>query len=494
MGLFNIRTKSRKNGVQPPEIKDLAQGILFTATGLLLASLFTYSLASILKYILIALGIILCTFGVIKQIKYIKQAIAFKKHEPKWDLDRGLFDEFAIELNKWYDKGDIPQSCDGDTAYFLRLQKERLDNKDIKMRMTTQPVKGDSYGTATYPRKSLWYTTDMTYENTLRHLEFSNSSDIIYDRDVEETMYEIITHSPNETELLHITTTCPNCGAVSLVTQLTEGCSYCSTKFKITDLFPRVTNLYFIKSNSINSNKSIMRNTILISMLLGAIVGLICYFSLATGDLPYLLFIVYSASFLSIIPGFILGEILMLISSFHNDGRKHIPLFKTMSSKSKIKSTMCRLDKYFSYDKFESQIISLVRMAVFSEHPENLASYRANGRDKRFDDIVDMTYISALMVKKLDINGPIIRMTLRTWWINYSEIAGEIKKTGDCIDVSLSRNISSPEPPGFSITSVSCHNCGRSFDAVRQHICPYCGSEYHMENQGWIIEDMKLIR
>lgn len=92
-------------------------------------------------------------------------------------------------------------------------------------------------------------------------------------------------------------------------------------------------------------------------------------------------------------------------------------------------------------------------MAVFSEHPENLASYRANGRDKRFDDIVDMTYISALMVKKLDINGPIIRMTLRTWWINYSEIAGEIKKTGDCIDVSLSRNISSPEPPGFSITS-----------------------------------------
>ena len=48
MGLFDIRTKSRKNEVQPPEIKDLAQGILFTSAGLLLASLFTYSLASIL--------------------------------------------------------------------------------------------------------------------------------------------------------------------------------------------------------------------------------------------------------------------------------------------------------------------------------------------------------------------------------------------------------------------------------------------------------------
>lgn len=50
------------------------------------------------------------------------------------------------------------------------------------------------------------------------------------------------------------------------------------------------------------------------------------------------------------------------------------------------------------------------------------------------------------------------------------------------------------EPPGFSITSVACPNCGGSFDAVRQKVCPYCGSEYHMENEGWVIEDMRLIR
>ena len=47
---------------------------------------------------------------------------------------------------------------------------------------------------------------------------------------------------------------------------------------------------------------------------------------------------------------------------------------------------------------------------------------------------------------------------------------------------------------GFSITSVACPHCGGSFDAVRQKICPYYGSTYHMENEGWVIEEMKLIR
>lgn len=85
-------------------------------------------------------------------------------------------------------------------------------------------------------------------------------------------------------------------------------------------------------------------------------------------------------------------------------------------------------------------------------------------------------------------------MSLRTWWINYSENQGKVRKTGDCIDVELSRNVAVMEPPGFSITSVACPSCGGSFDAVRQKVCPCCGGEYHMENEGWVIDDMCLIR
>lgn len=35
---------------------------------------------------------------------------------------------------------------------------------------------------------------------------------------------------------------CPNCGAVSTVKGLLDGCDYCNTFFKIDELFPKVTN------------------------------------------------------------------------------------------------------------------------------------------------------------------------------------------------------------------------------------------------------------
>ena len=105
-----------------------------------------------------------------------------------------------------------------------------------------------------------------------------------------------------------------------------------------------------------------------------------------------------------------------------------------------------------------------------------------------------MTYTNGLCLNKLWLEGDQMHMSIRTWWINYYENDGKIKKCGDCIDTVLVKNISRQEEPGFSITSVFCPDCGGSFDAVRQRICPYCGKEYHMENESWIIEKMHLIR
>ena len=105
-----------------------------------------------------------------------------------------------------------------------------------------------------------------------------------------------------------------------------------------------------------------------------------------------------------------------------------------------------------------------------------------------------MTYTRGMTLRNLSTENNQLHMTLRTWWITYSEKNGTISKTGDCIDVTLLRNISTPEPPGFSISSVICNGCGASFDAVRQRYCPFCHNEYHMEDKTFIIEDMKLIR
>ena len=105
-----------------------------------------------------------------------------------------------------------------------------------------------------------------------------------------------------------------------------------------------------------------------------------------------------------------------------------------------------------------------------------------------------MTYTNGMCLQKVRQNDNVLHLTLRTWWINYSEVNGKIIKTGDLIDATFVKNVARREMPGFSITSVNCHSCGGSFDAVRQRNCPYCGTEYHMEEDYWVIEDMKLTR
>lgn len=87
-------------------------------------------------------------------------------------------------------------------------------------------------------------------EHITRRLRFENSSGIIYDRDSDDTMYESVVHTPNEAELHHMTMTCPNCGAVNPVAALTQGLSILQYRFQIKDLFPRVTNTYFIRNNA----------------------------------------------------------------------------------------------------------------------------------------------------------------------------------------------------------------------------------------------------
>lgn len=100
----------------------------------------TMEIASVVKLGLLAAGVVLCAVGVKWILKYRKDNKAFEDFVPEWDKGRGMYDRFAKELNLWYEKGITPQDCDGDTAYFLKLQKERLDKRDSNcMRVLYRP-------------------------------------------------------------------------------------------------------------------------------------------------------------------------------------------------------------------------------------------------------------------------------------------------------------------------------------------------------------------
>lgn len=491
----NISTQPRKHTISEPKTDNLIHGIIFAALGLFLASVATCDILSILRWIFLSIGIISFIIGSYKLNQYRNSCIQYKNYTPQWDKSMGIFDQFAKELNDWYADNTPPSICDQDTSYFLKLQNDRLKDKNIHMIQYISPSKSDAIGTHTISSKTKWYTANRSFESVDKHLAFQKNGETIYKHNTEETMYETIIHSPNESELEHLLITCPNCGASCYVSELTGGCRYCNTQFQITDLFPRVTNLFFVKMASTATNSSVMHK--IIGTCIGGIFIIMLPFILADHSiaLPFGLLFDYAISVLiGGMCGILLTFYVLIASLFANGGRKRIPLFRSLAAKGKIKKTLMCHDPYFSFEKFEGQIISLIRMAVFAKDPASLTAYKGTTLDPRFEDIIEMTHISSFVVKQIREENHILHMTLRTWWINYNDINGKIKKTGDCIDVTISKDVSHTETPGFSITSVNCHNCGGSFDAVRQHTCPYCQTEYHMEQDNWVIEDMKLIR
>ena len=194
----------------------------------------------------------------------------------------------------------------------------------------------------------------------------------------------------------------PNCGCVSSVEQLGSGCPYCKTQFRVKDLFPRVINTYFIRSDSISKN--ITQQRIVIGASMG-IVLLICIpgsLISSNGNLPAALFTAYLAALIGGgIFGWMASAVLMLTSLFQRDGMKHLPLIPFLSSKSKIKRMMTAYDPNFSYDKFEGQLVALIRMAVFAKEPQNLTAYRGKERDARFGNILEMTYTNGMCLRNV---------------------------------------------------------------------------------------------
>ena len=300
----DLKTKARNTVSEPKEMEKF-KGLAWIAAGVVGISFIATSATAMWKMIFTVLGIVFIGIGGKWIRKYVFEYKAFQQFVPTWDSDLGMYDKFAQEFNAWHQDGIVPTCCDGDTLYFLKLQKERLEEKGIKMTNQVMPVKGSDYGTATISRKTPWYTTDMVYEEINRTLRFHNKQGLIYEREVEQVMYEIIVHTPNDAQVSHITMTCPNCGAVSPVTALEDGCKYCGTSFRITDLFPRVVNLFFLKNESTATASGILGRTTLFCMLAVFVLELSAVIISKAGFLPAKLAACFFAAFFAFFADFL---------------------------------------------------------------------------------------------------------------------------------------------------------------------------------------------
>ena len=158
-----------------------------------------------------------------------------------------LIDRFEEEYVNWCGTGEIPSVCDRDSAFLLELQRERLEKKGVRMRCGIRHYDRDPVEVSGREDHPGVYREVRSVE---RDLEFTGEDGTQFRLKGDQLMNEIVITDEEPDAVAGQPHRCPNCGAVSDVRSLLSGCSYCGTKFVMSDLFPVVNNFWFVRDES----------------------------------------------------------------------------------------------------------------------------------------------------------------------------------------------------------------------------------------------------
>ncbi len=399
-----------------------------------------------------------------------------------------IFEGFISQLAKWSDDGSIPDTASLDLMYSLELQKKRLDENNLKMKYTYTPY-------LTELNRPIRTWSDKEYSNTvcctsyIRLKEiFSNGKRKYKDKE-NEFCYGVITDMYDQQS--DKTYCCPNCGAIHHIkTLLNEGCPNCKTRFIMSDLFPKVTNYYAVKSYGEKSE--VLKNDILKYVLTTAIIGIIisavsAFIKNGIYVTPEDLAGCIGGGFAGAIFGYVLWAFSKVGSVFFDAARSIPKLVTQNDAKKRLPEFMLQYDPNFSYEYFIGKAIAMTKIMVFSSDYKNLAIYEGPAMENTNKDIIDIQFNHAVGLNNCYIKGAYCYLDISVYTTNTYFVNNRVKVKNEIFRMTLCKNISVAPDYGFSIRKVQCKGCGGSFDALREHNCPYCNKPYHLGDDDWVV-------
>lgn len=416
--------------------------------------------------------------------------MSYKSMEGKieWDASKNnLLDRMAVKLSDWAKNGETPDIASSDVAYALNLQKKRLEQKNLTTEIELLPC--ETYMQDAGKWQDQKYTNTQKFHLCTRQQSYYRNGKRIHQMKQDCTLYTINTMANYSDAVENDSYSCPSCGAVSIVKQLREECPYCKTKFMMSDLFPKVTNFYFLENFKLKENK--LRMFMLLCAIAGAVFGL-----LRTDPGTAINYVALVGNMIAGVIGFvIIGYFLFAIGLLFYvmfKAAASIPqLLKGGGTGKKVERRMKPYDALFSYKYFEGKVLSLLKMVIYSDDLKNLAAYEGTSLDPAYADIVDVTYGGSMGLKSFHVEGNYAHVELDAYLMNTYCKNNNISRKREVVTVGLCKNISRPSDFGFSIKAVRCPNCGGSFDATRQKNCPYCRGAYRMREHDWVVTSVR---
>ncbi len=398
---------------------------------------------------------------------------------------------FINEYGEWCRTGTEPVSAAQDVRYFLDCQENRLKTKGLSMTRSFT-ISPDAVG-GTFVHDVPPWKASVPYAEIKMITDYRYGKKTVHREDPLILYASVLDKQDSEDRLVN----CPSCGHPAMVSQLQDGCPYCRTVFKLSDLYPKITSWYTVPQivERTKLTSGIRKVMIITASISGTAVFLLSFLTNADG-FPLVLRILFSlflGAFGALGFSFAVYMILsmgLLVKALYEGGRA-LPLLGGINARRKMTAYMKAYDPAFSYELFEGKVTSLVRAVLFSDQRNDLSIYTGREDLSGFDDLVDMAYRGAMAVRRFSEESGRLRITVQLYLTN-SYMRRHLTRKDEKLTVVLERDASVKEDPGFTVHAVKCRGCGASFDAMHERYCPNCGRSYEAMYDDWVITSVRI--
>lgn len=407
-------------------------------------------------------------------------------------------DDFRASLGDAISKGTNIPFADSDVSYVLKLQNDRLRRKrvDIDYSIYKRDENNRKYIVAS-DWQDAHYHSSVCFNSCGVKRIVRRDGKTAYRDDRRSVLYGTITDVMNGIHPENDPYSCPNCGSVSTVAGLQNGCSYCGTRFKMDELFPKITSYYFLEDAGMTTREfkgdffklypfvvlglyilgCIVRSDVYlpwnlvknVPMLIGAIIGF------GLGGLP--------AAYIVYVYLLFMKAIVKTIAAFGKMG--------TAGSRRLFESRMKKVSPEFSFEYFTSKALSLIKTSVYSEDESEFMFYDGGPLDPKMKDIIDLNYGGALGVKSFVVEGNYVKVVTKAYFDVLYANDSKVFYKSQIFSATFRRRTDIPVNLNFSMTRIACPSCGASFDATKIKNCPYCGNQYDGTSDDWVLVELK---
>lgn len=366
---------------------------------------------------------------------------------------------FLNELKDYFDgKSERIRHASTLANHGIRLHKQRLDkygyqlnyvidNHDYQEARNSE-LCSDSLFKTTNTQIPIYLTTNYIHNG---QVVSSNREDMKFSACTEDLADGITTLDED------VAINCPNCGKAGTINSFRSGCSGCGTHFEMSDVYPSVgTYSFFFNMSMVGRDMSTpaKKATAIVDSYKKV-------FKLMT-KIPT---VVSAVSSMNVFGSW--KEYQEFIKPYRPD---------------------------FSYIHFSNAALSMMGMMLYSDAPQKLPFNKMANTPVIAPNLIDFNIDGfGLSDKGYALNGNIASVSVVLLAQSVYDVNGRVKKANERYNATFVRDITKPISHGFSFTRINCAGCGSVFDAMKGKFCPYCGNEYNLNNEEWVIVDMKKI-